>query len=294
MYKRQIKPSGDLRVCLDPSDLNNEIQREHYKTLTTEEITHEFAHSKFFSRFDVADAYWSIKLDYDSSLLTTFNSPFGRYRFKRLPFGLVCSQDIFQKRMDQILEKCEGCINIADDINIHGCTEEEHDRRLRHLMHVARQHGLIFSRKKTSIKEPFIKFFGCIYDANGVHPDPEKVAAVHSLPAPTDVTKLQEFLGLVTYLHEFIPGLSTLTAPLRELLKKDADFIWNSSYDAAFNRIKQAVVYDCTLRYYDVHRPVTIQVDASKHGLGAALLQDGKPVAFARLACESNWFPILK
>ena len=66
----------------------------------------------------------------DSSLLMTFNSPFRRYYFLPLPFVLVCSQDIFQKKMDQILEECLGCIGIADDITTHGHTEAEHDAHL--------------------------------------------------------------------------------------------------------------------------------------------------------------------
>ena len=134
------------------------------------------------------------------------------------------------------------------------------------------------------MKAQAINFFGCLYDANGIQPDPGKVDAVHALPAPTNVTELQEFLGLVTYLCPFIPVLSTLTAPLRELLKKDTDFSWNCTHDTAFEQIKEAVISDTTLRYFDPSLPVTIQVDASQVGLGAALLHDGKPVAFASKA----------
>ena len=90
----------------------------------------------------------------------------------------------------------------------------------------------------------------------------------------------QEFLGMVTYLSPFIHGLSTLTASLWELPKKDANFTWNASYKAAFQQVKQAVISDTTLRYFDLLLPVTIQVDASQVGLGAALVQDNKPVAF--------------
>ena len=86
------------------------------------------------------------------------------------------------------------------------------------------------------------------------------------------------------YLSPFIPGLSTLTAPLCELLKKDTDFIWNCTYDATFQQVKEAVVSDTTLRYFDPSLPLTIQVDASQVGLGAALLQNGKPIAFASKA----------
>ena len=133
--------------------------------------------------------------------------------------------------MDQFFEECPGCIGIADDITIHGCTEAEHDACLQNLMQVAHKYGVVFNLQKTHIKAPAANFFGCLYDANGVHPDLEK------LPAPTNVTELQEFLRMGTYLSPFICGLSTLTAPLWELLKKDADFTRNASYVAAFQQV---------------------------------------------------------
>ena len=181
---------------------------------TVEEVAHEFANSHYFTKLDACHGYWSIVLDEESSLLTTFNSPFGRYSLLRLPFSLVCSQDIFQKKMDQFLKECPGCIGIADDITVHGRTEAEHDAHLHNLMQVACKYGVVFNLQKMHVKAPAINFFGCLYDANGVHPNPEKVDAVHALPAPTNVTELQEFLGMVTYLSPFICGLSTLTAPL--------------------------------------------------------------------------------
>ena len=124
------KADGKLCLCLDPNDLNEAICHDHHKTPTVEEVTHEFAHLHFLTKLDVHHGNWSIVLDQDSSLLTTFNSPFSRYHFLWLPFGLVCSQDIFQKKMDQILEECQGCIRVADDITVHGCTEVEHDAHL--------------------------------------------------------------------------------------------------------------------------------------------------------------------
>ena len=278
------KANGKLHLCLDPRDLNEAIHHDHHKMPTVEEVAHEFTHSCFFTKLDAHHGYWSIILDQDSSLLTTFNSPFSRYCFLRLPFGLVCSQDIFQKKMDQILEECQGCIGIADDITVHGHTEAEHNTHLRDLMRIARKYDLMFNPQKTHVKAQAINFFGCLYDANGVHLDPGKVDAIHALPAPTNVIELQEFLGLVTFLSPFIPGLSTLTAPLRELLKKDTDFSWNHTYDITFEWVKEAVVSDTTLRYFDPSLPVTIQVDASQVGLGAALLQNGKPIAFASKA----------
>ena len=75
------KANGELHLCLDPCDLNEAIHHYHQKTPTVEEVTHEFAHSHFFTKLDAHHRYWSIVLDQDSSMLTTFNSPFSRYHF---------------------------------------------------------------------------------------------------------------------------------------------------------------------------------------------------------------------
>ena len=139
-------------------------------------------------------------------------------------------------------------------------------------MCVTHKYGLVFNPQKTHVKAPAVNFFGCLYDADDVPPDLDKVNAIHTLPAPRNVTKLQEFLGMVTYISSFIPGLSTLTAPLSELLKKDTDFTWNPTYNAAFQHVKDAVISNTTLWYFDPSLPVTIQVDASQVGLGVVLL----------------------
>ena len=100
--------------------------------------------------------------------------------------------------MDQILKECQGCIEIADDITMHGCTKAEHDAHLQDILRISHKYDLVFNPQKTHVKVQAINFFGCLYDANGIHPDPGKVNAVHALPAATNTTELQEFLGLVT------------------------------------------------------------------------------------------------
>ena len=146
------KANGKLHLCLDPHDLNKVIHHNHHKTPTVEEVAHEFAHSHYFTKLDAHHGYCSIVLDQKSSLLTTFNSPFGRYHFLHLPFGLVCSQDIFQKKMDKFLEECQGCIRMEDDITIHHHTEAEHNAHLWNLMHFTCKYGLVFNPQKTHVK----------------------------------------------------------------------------------------------------------------------------------------------
>ena len=207
------KANDEICLCLDPHDLNEAICHDHCKMPNVEEVALKFAHSCYFTKLDACHRYWSIILDQESSLLTICNNLFGRYHFLHLPFVLACSQDIFQKKMDQILEECQGCISITDDITVHGHTKAEHNAHLWNLMWVACKYGLVFNPQKTHVKAPALNFFGCLYDANGVHLDPDKVDVIHALSVPTNVTKLQEFLGL---------------------LKKDTDFTWNCTYDITF------------------------------------------------------------
>ena len=108
------KPNGKLRLCLDPKDLNEAIKRPHYSTKTLEEALAEMPNAKYFSKLDAQSGYWQLKLDKKSSYLTTFNTPHGRYKFNRLPFGLVCAQDYFQMKMDHIFEGIRGVTPLVD------------------------------------------------------------------------------------------------------------------------------------------------------------------------------------
>ena len=178
------KADGDLRTCLNPTHLNKAIRWDHYRTPTLEEITHELAGSTKFTKVDGSSSYYCIVLDYESSLLTTFNTHRGRFHFVCLPFGLACAQDIFQRMMDQILDCYEAVIGITDDIIIHGKDDAEYDRRLHKFMRVAREHGLVLNKKKCEVKSNSVKFFSCVYDKHGAHPDPSNVSAIKEMPAP--------------------------------------------------------------------------------------------------------------
>ena len=110
------KPNGEVRVCLDPSNLNKAIIREHHKPMTVEEIAHELARETVYTKADALKAFLQIHLTHEASLLTMFNSHRGRLRFLWMPFGAKMSQDVFQLRMDAILEQCPGVIGIHDDM----------------------------------------------------------------------------------------------------------------------------------------------------------------------------------
>ena len=126
-----------------------------------EELAHKLSGAQRFSKLDAKNGYWSIPLDEESQLLTTFHSPFGRYCFRKMPFGLVMSQDIFMRRMDMILEKCPGTIGRIDDVIVYGKTKEEPDRNLHNLMRIAQTEGLCVNSEKCVIDKKNKYIFWC-------------------------------------------------------------------------------------------------------------------------------------
>lgn len=124
------KPNGKVRVCLNPRDLNKAIQREHYLMTTVQEIVAELREAKVFSVLDATSGFWHNQLDESITQLLTFNTPFGRYQYQRMSFGINSAHEIFQNRMTQAFVDLKGVKAIADDNLVWGENEIEHNRRL--------------------------------------------------------------------------------------------------------------------------------------------------------------------
>lgn len=277
------KKNGNLRICIDPRPLNKAIKREHYHLPTIEEITARLSGAKYFSTLDARSGFWQIPLDEESSYLTTFGTPFGRYRFTRMPFGIHSAQEVFHKRLHQLLDDLPGVETDIDDILVWGTTEEEHDERLERTLQRARQSNLKLNPDKCKIRCSKVLYIGHVLTGEGVKPDASKLEAITSMPAPEDKHGIQRLLGMVNYVAKFAPNVSEVTAPLRELLKKDVAWHWTERHEQSFHDIKRLLtdVSSGVLKYYDPKLPVSLQVDACKSGLGAVLTQDGSPIAYA-------------
>ena len=166
------KPNGEVMVCLDRSNLNKAIIREHHKPMTGEEIAHELARATTYTKADALKAFLQIHLTHEASLLTMFNSHRGRLRFLRMPFGAKMSQDVFQLQMDAILEQCPGVIGIHNDMVIFGVDQEDHDANLINLLNICQKEGLVLNSKKLELRRERVTFFGAEYSTQGMHPDP--------------------------------------------------------------------------------------------------------------------------
>ena len=252
------KANGKLRVCLDPKALNDNIQRPHYPMRSIDDITSQLSGAKYFSVMDATKGYWSVRLDRRSSMLTCFNTPFGRYRYLRLPMGIRSSQDIFQRKVDETFEGLQGVTSICDDILVFGRTRAEHDRNLLSMLEKSRENGLRFNPDKCQIGLSEVKYFGHVISSTGLRPDPEKMSAIINMPNPTNRAELQTILGMITYLTKFQSNLSSITSPMRELLRDDVDFNWTSRQSEAFEQVKKSLTQAPVLSYYDRTKPVRL------------------------------------
>ena len=248
-----VKPTGEVRPCLDARDLNKAIIRENHKPQTVEEIAHQLAGAMVFTKADALKAFLQVHLTEESSKLLVINTHKGRYRFKRMPFGAKMSQDVFQMKMDLIMERCPGVISIHDDIVVYGVSEEDHDANLVNFLNVAQIEGLVLNSKKLELKRPRVSFFGAEYSADGMHPCPKKIQGITEMTPPMDKQQLASFIGMVTYMGNFVPHLSHHTEPLRAMLKQEAVFAWDEMANASFQKIKDLIAKSATkpLRYYD-------------------------------------------
>ena len=278
-----VKPTGEVRPCLDARDLNKTIIRENHKPQTVEEIAHQLARAMVFTKADALKAFLQVHRTQESSKLLVINTHKGRYRLKRMPFGAKMSQDVFQMKMDLIMERCSGVISIHNDIVVYGVSDEDHDANLINLLNVAQIKGLVLNSKKLELKCRRVSFFGAEYSTDGMHPCLKKIQGITEMTPPTEKQQLASFIGMVTYMGNFVPHLSHHTEPLCAMLKQDAVFAWDEMANASFQKIKDLIAKSATrpLHYYDQRKPVTVQVDASQRGLGTCLLQDGQPIAYA-------------
>ena len=281
------KKNGDLRICLDPKPLNKAIKRERHYIATPADVQSKLSGKHLFTVMDMKDGYWQIKLSDESSYLCTFNTPWGRKRFLRMPFGISSAAEVMQKRNEQVFGDIPNVHVIADDVIIAGNNDSDHDATMLKVMNRARECNVKFNKSKIQYKINKVNYMGNIITDEGIKPDLRKVEAIVDMPQPEDKHALQRLLGMVKYLAQYIPNESDITAPLRQLLKDNIEWQWQPEHDNALQRIKQILTEQPVLRFYDVNKPVSIQADASQSGLGCCLLQENKPVAYASRSLTS-------
>ena len=273
-----------LRICLDPRDLNEASEKEPYHTHSVDEITAKLQGMTVFTIVDFKKGYWMVILHPESRKLICMVLPFGRFQWTRLPMGTVVAQDIFQSKLDFIFIGMEGVTGIADDMVIAGRDEMEHDRNFLTLMGKCMSNNLTLNSEKIQFKQSQLSFYGHCWSKHGISPDPKKIEALNHMEFPLDKETMRSFLGMINYLNRYSALRAHLAAPLIALTHQAMDYKPGKVHFENFNWLKVEISNMKALPYFDVNAETTLQMDTSKKGLGACLIQKGKVICYASRA----------
>ena len=283
------KSNGKVRICVDLTKLNESVCRENHPLPEIDALLGEIGQSKVFTKLDANSGFWQQKLANESQLLKTFLTPFGRYYYQRMCFGLKSAPEVLQRKMQTELQGIEGVICIMDDVLIHGKLQAEHDERLDLVLTRLNKANVTLNPDKCEFSKPKLKFAGYLISSKGIEIDPEKTEAIEKMERPRNVSDLRRFLGMVNHLQKFITNLAEKTKPSRDLLSAKNEWYWGQAQDHAFCELKHNLTQAPVLAHYRPDRETIIASDSSRFGLGAAIFQIQEsgarlPIAYASRA----------
>ncbi|UYV72497.1 K02A2.6-like [Cordylochernes scorpioides] len=229
----------------------------------------------------VKSAYWHIPVAKECRDLLVMTTPFGKFRYNRLPFGLKISAQIFVEKMTNIFRDSFQNITYVDDLLIYADTIQEHNKKLKGILEKAKEKNIKFDLTKAQICLTKVRFLGHVISQNGIDPEPNKIDKLITFKRPEDKKSLQRIMGLYNYLGKFIPNLAASTSNIRGILRKNVVWHWGPKQDGEFDHIKECVRNAPSLAHFDKSKMLILQCDASKDAMGAALLQEDRPLAFA-------------
>ena len=249
---------------MDFTQLNKYVRRPVHTFPSTQEILSGLdLKSKVFAKLDATQGYHQIPLDENSSKLTTFPLPSGRFRFLQAPMGLSCSSDEFCRRSDQIIEGLPGVMKLVDDILIQAPDLKTLESRIGLLIDRCKKHNFTLSRRKLEIGEA-VEFAGQIVSKDDVSPDPKFLQGIWDFPASKSIPELGSFLGMINQIASYHPGLAKHTGTLQTLLEKDTAFLWLEEHQAAFNKLKNDMIERLGLNHFDISWHTQLVTDASR------------------------------
>ncbi|XP_045105474.1 uncharacterized protein LOC123500985 [Portunus trituberculatus] len=263
-----------VRITVDLTKLNSQVSRPAHPAPTPYAAVRRVTpSSRFFTTADALCGYWQLVLDEKDRHLTTFITPFGRFRHCRGPMGFAATGDAYCHRGDLALQGLENCV-----------------KRIHQMLSRCREHGITLNKDKFSVAEPQVRFCGYNLSPSGISAGEDRVSAIRDFPTPANLTDLRSFMGLVNQLSEFTPDIAAAAQLLRPLLSPKRTFTWTADHDEAFNHVKTVLLQPPVLAHFDPALPVVLQTDASRlHGIGYALLQDHGQGCTRLVQCGSRF-----
>lgn len=279
------KSDGGVRLCVDYKvGVNERLVDAHSPIRKIEDIFNCLRNSRYFCKLDLYKAYLHIPVDEESSKIQTISTHQGTYKVNRLSFGIKTAPSEFNRIINQILLEVPKTEAYFDDIIIHGESKAECQENLFKCLKQLQRYDLHLNKDKCSFFQEEIEFLGHTIKQNKILKSKSKIAAITDLPRPESVDDVRRFLGMVTYYSRFIPNCSTVTTPLRNLLKKNTKFNWNVQCETAFKNLKKEIAFGRVLVPYDPQYPLQLACDASPTGIAGVLSHviDGqeRPISF--------------
>lgn len=238
-------------ICVDLTPLNKNVLRETYPLPRQEDTLVSL------------EGFWQVRLAERSTKYRTFITPFGRYQYLNMPFGISAGPEFIQRQINKILEGLDGLVSMMDDILVVGKTREDYDNLLEEVLKRILGAGMTLNKEKCECGVQKVKFLGHILDVNGIVVDPDKEIAIREMTAPQDHKALQRFPAMVNYLSRFSPLLAEAEVPLRELDNKKNDWWWGEIQQKSFDRVKDLITSSPLLALFDYNRRHRVTADSS-------------------------------
>lgn len=298
------KKSGEPRICVDYRRLNGRTIRDSYGLPRISDTLDSLCGAKVFSSLDLLSGYWQCEVDEASKLYTAFTAgPLGFYEWNRLPFGLINSGATFQRTMERVLKDLldKEVLVYIDDVVIFSKDVRSNLERLTRVFDKLIEQGLRLKPSKCKFLCSEISYLGHSVSGDGIRKDPDKLVALDEIPEPNNVKELRRFIGLVSYFRKFVPHFAERARPLTDLLRgysnrkgqrkqnKEREkrlWHWGEMESSSFQDLKNCLKNDVCLKFADYSKDFVLQIDASRSGLGACLLQSDdsgelRPISFA-------------
>ena len=276
------KKDGRIRIVSDFRELNKCIKHKVFPLPNIQEVLRKRPGYEFLSKLDLTMMYYTFELDEESKDLCTIITPFGKYRYRKMPMGIKCAPDTAQDIISNLFREMEEVSVFIDDIGVFDNSFDEHMSTLDKVLKILEDNNFKVNplKCKWCIKET--NYLGYWMTPEGLKPWKKKIDAILRMERPTNVTELRSFLGAVGYYHDMFPHRSHILAPLTRQTggDKKAKIAWNDECELAFKQMKALLAEDVLLAYPDYNLPFDIYTDASDYQLGAVIMQNGRPIAF--------------
>lgn len=269
------KKDGTTRFAIDYRSLNSQSEVIAFPMPLISEIIANLHGTKFMSKVDFCDGFWSIPIDEESQELTGFATRSGMWKWKVCPQGYSGSPAIFQKAVFETLGDMawKSAMPYIDDVIIYSKSFKDHLRHLEELFTKLANAGFYLKLRKCEFLMQEMEYLGHKISINGISPSAEKIQAILKMPVPKNSKGVKRFLGLGSYYRRFIPKFAERTTNMRRLTRSKVKFEWSQECQWEFEDIQMALTSKPIIAFPDWERPFVLSTDASKKGLGAVLSQ---------------------